>query len=190
MISLAPISVEEMMAPWSQQRGVWTGTGRLICLTWVWFTQLQAVSGEGKYSWWIRNEASNVRVQTKVRLMLKVGSLRIKTLHKARTLPEHRASWRTEDWGSVVTKWRGHKERVPLHYSSSNPSLTNTSVAAVRTSGFRLSVFRFLVSPPFPHPQCITHPVYHLQLRRENGRTYSGGVSKQIDKHLLLFSYF
>jgi len=47
MISLAPISVEEMMAPWSQQRGVWTGTGRLICLTRVWLTQLQTVSGEG-----------------------------------------------------------------------------------------------------------------------------------------------
>jgi len=32
---------------------------------------------------------------------------------------------------------------VPLQYSSFNPSLTNTTVAAVRTSGFRLSVFRF-----------------------------------------------
>jgi len=32
---------------------------------------------------------------------------------------------------------------VPLHHSCSNPSLTNTSVAAVRTSGFWLSVFRF-----------------------------------------------
>ena len=40
---------------------------------------------------------------------------------------------------------------------------------------FRFSViripfpFRFLVSPPFPHSHCITHPVYHLQLQRESG---------------------
>jgi len=40
---------------------------------------------------------------------------------------------------------------VPVQHSDSIPYLTNTSVAAVRTSGFRLSVFRFLVSPPF-HP--------------------------------------
>jgi len=66
--------------------------------------------------------------------------------------------------------------------------------------------FRFLVSPPFPHPQCITHPVCHLQLQRESGASrilfttcsYNGkmvvrtarGVSKQIEKHLLLFSYY
>jgi len=31
---------------------------------------------------------------------------------------------------------------VPVQHSSSIPYLTNTSVAAVRTSGFRLSVFR------------------------------------------------
>jgi len=29
--------------------------------------------------------------------------------------------------------------------------LANTSVAAVRALGFRLSVFRFLMSPPFHH---------------------------------------
>jgi len=33
MILLAPISVEEMMVPRSQQSGVCTGTGRLISLT-------------------------------------------------------------------------------------------------------------------------------------------------------------
>jgi len=41
------------------------------------------------------------------------------------------------------------------------------------------------------HPQCITHPLYHLQLQRESG-TYSGGVSNVVSKstkHLLFFSY-
>ena len=76
MISLAPISVEEMMVPQSQQRGVWTGTGLLIWLNCVWLTQLQAVSGEGKYRRWIRSDPNDVRVQIKARLMPKVGSLR------------------------------------------------------------------------------------------------------------------
>jgi len=77
--------------------------------------------------------------------------------------------------------WSGDDLR--MHHSCSNPSVTNTSVAAVRTSGFRLSVFRFLVSPPFPwytHPQCLTHPVYHLQLQRESGRTYSWSVVSSV----------
>ena len=76
MISLAPISVEEMMAPRSKQRGVRTSTGRLIWLNSVWITQLQAVSGEGKYRRRIRSHNDDVRMQIKVRLMPKVGSLR------------------------------------------------------------------------------------------------------------------
>ena len=72
---------------------------------------------------------------------------------------------------------------VPLHHSCSNPFLTNTSVAAARTSGFRLSVFRFLVSPPFPwytHAQCITHPFYQFQLQRKSCRTYGWGVVSSV----------
>jgi len=96
MILLAPVSVEEMMAPRSQQRRVWTGTERLIWLTCVWLTQPQAVSGEGKYRQWIRRDPNDVRVQIKVRLMPKVGSLR--TEDAAQEEKVARTSCLIENW--------------------------------------------------------------------------------------------
>jgi hypothetical protein len=62
---------------------------------------------------------------------------------------------------------------ITVPYSCSNLSLTNTSVAAVRTSGFWFSVFRFPVFRLFHDTPTIQlkHPQRnaHLPLRRESG---------------------
>jgi hypothetical protein len=47
-----------------------------------------------------------------------------------------------------------------LYHLGSILLLTNNSVAAVRASGFRVSVFRFHIYPPFR--------VYNLPLQRES----------------------
>jgi hypothetical protein len=86
-----------------------------------------------------------------------------------------------------------------LQHSCSNLFLTNTSVAAVLTSNFQVSAFRFhsvfqglRLFHYTKHPQYITHPVYHLQLQRKSG-TYSWSVSsvvsRQMNRHLVFFSY-
>jgi len=69
--------------------------------------------------------------------------------------------------------------------------------SVLQVFGFPYSIFlpfsRVCLFHDTKHPQCITHPVYHLQLQRESG-TYSGGVSSvvssQINKHLVFLSYF
>ena len=59
-----------------------------------------------------------------------------------------------------------HETVVTVQHSCSSPSLTNTSVAAFRTSGFRFSVFPCLrpyhdtPTIQVKHQQCATHPVY------------------------------
>ena len=111
MISLEPISVEEMVAPRSQQRGVWTGTGRLNSLTWVWLTQLQAVS-EGKYGRWISSDPNDVRVQTKVRLTPKVGSRRTEDSAQDTNVAGTSCLIENRRQDLSLLNERGHKERI------------------------------------------------------------------------------
>jgi len=61
---------------------------------------------------------------------------------------------------------------------------TNTSVAAVRTSGFRFSVFRFPVSPPFPW---YTHKAPHIPF---SSSSYSGKVVASVQDKSGEISYF
>jgi len=89
-----------------------------------------------------------------------------------------------------------------VQHSCSNLSLTNTSVVAVRTSGFRFSVFRFYSvflclrlfhdTPTIQvkHPQCNTHPVYHLQLQREGSSVVSRQLQANQEKSSFLAFFF
>ena len=76
-------------------------------------------------------------------------------------------------------------EKATAQYRYCKFSLTDTWFAAVHASGFTFSVYPclnvFHEKPTMQtHPQCITHPVAHLQLERESVASWSANLVLQL----------